>query len=475
MKRKSTNKFKDKINEIEYQPSQADWKSFSSALDKAVPFDAAGLTTGAKAASGAATAAATWSSIFIKVFFAAVLGVGIFVVINENFYSTEINSQVEQSNNQVLEQSNSTMEYSEEQSVQEHREVKKQNNRFDKQINSSTSIEENNRISEQPSVLRQHSNVNLIIKNEVVAKEKIQTSTSKQASRVVPNSKDDNFNFTNSSAIKTEKRDDSNVLHAESSLEEQNKNILRKEIETKKTYADIGINFLPYLPFDTTDKGIENLLNEYSSSLLMNEEATMDLVFSFENIRLQALFLKAPDYNGITFTIMEPIRGNDFCDFFVGIGITAISYNYIYPWQGHARHGEFNTTIEPKLLVNEEYSVSIIAETNKYLWKDKLSGYINLKPELVVRRNGTYFQYNELTKTTHFLAYEMADQGRTKEILLSAGMGIDFNINHKIDARFGYEYGFIETIEPSKTFNNKEVRRGHFNIGLNYNFRQKIK
>ena len=491
MKRKFTNKFKEKINEIEYQPTQADWKSFSSALDKSVPFDV-GMTSGVEVASGGATAtaAATWTSMFTKFFFVSVIGIGVFAGVALNSASNENKQTSEYSNMLTIEQSNIQKE-----DLQERNESKQKNKRTEELKNKRANELKNKRAIDQTSnrsnELKNKRSTDLNQKfkfgapfnsNQIqkakVPEKKIVINTQKQNASESTIIQKGNSNNTNNNFIEknnTDLKKQTKTSQAASSLEEQNKNMLHKEIETKTANSNIGLNFLPALPIGRKDEGIENLLNEYSSSLLLSEEATMDLVFSFENIRIQALYLGSADYNGLSLTVMEPLKGNDLCDFIVGIGLTAIDYTHNYPWLRHVKYGDFNQTSEPDLFVDSEFSVSIIAEAKKNIWKEKFSAYVNLKPELVVERIGTYFQHDEATLTTHYLPYEMADQGRTKEILLSAGLGIDYSINNKMEVRVGYEHGFITEVAAAKTYNNKAIKRGHFNIGLNYSFIQKIK
>lgn len=499
MKRKSTNKFKEKINEIEFQPSQADWKSFSSALDKSMPFDS-GITgslgkTSASAATGAlgsTIGSITWGSIFSKLFLALAVGAGIYslsTTINskkENSSNISINKNTVQTNNsqqtkneilnlKSLKNNEPTTERFTTQQTENILKEETKKTTIYKDLTSNSSTQLGNQISKISSK-KKHKKINLV--KGSTEKSNLNTNKySNQNNNTKLNSitKNDNSHASSNDLIERLKKGDNKRIHTPLNTKKSQEIIDSNKGMSVSNSEQIGLSLLPSIQFNRKDEGIENLLNEYISGILLSPEANLDLVFNFENIRLQAMFLGTDDYQGLGVTIMQPIRGNKFCSFFLGIGLSFVDYSNSTSLYDQTIFSLPNQTPGAKIYVQTETSVSIIGEAKKFLWKDRLSIYLTLKPELVVARSGNAALKNEVTSNINHYQLQIADQGYTKELMLSAGLGIDFRFSQKFEARIGYENGFIETIDASKTINNKVIKRGHVNIGLNYNFMQKIK
>ena len=490
MKRDFTNKFKDKINEIEYEPTQADWKSFSSALDKSMPFDSglSGSLNGSVSAAGTAATSFSWFGLISKLFLVAIVGAGVVYSLSSNDRASS-NASDNLIANTVINQKNSLEEIKitnadqvtndiENKSTQQKNisEIKVNNNFVKGSIQDEKNLTtiNNTNISKSPANKFYNGNSKTeILDFGKISKDKLEDSILNND--ITPNkSSNSTFEPYDLSIPLKDKID------AAQSNEQKNKNNTTDLFNSNDVGAGIlnnneSLNFLPSIQFTMEDDGIENLLNEYSSSLLLSPEANLDLVFDFENIRIQAMYLGSKDYSGFEATIMEPLKGKKFCDFFVGIGLGYYDFNNYYPFNHNAVYGRYHETIEPKIFVSNEFSISLIAEAKKAIWKDKVSAYLTLKPELVVARTGRIVQFDEVNFVTYHNPLQLIDAGITKELMFSAGFGFDYSFNEKFEARIGYNYGFVETIKDSQTFDNTAINRGHINIGLNYSFLQKIK
>ena len=461
MKKKGKNVFKEKINEVEFKATQADWKAMSSQLDKQLPLDL-GTAAGSSIATTAKTSFLGMSTLVKLVGLISVTAFSFFIYKNISIEKNLQNNSLEA----VQQINTSTSEAKTYKSPEES--MPAVVSKIVEPIASKSSERKNtgSEISVAEEVTKE------TIKKDLQGLRIKRNSSEKigQASKIrVSNLGNQN---TSSKERIIENFEPSNDKIATNKVEQaalgEKTNIVEETANAQSIVLETLNSNHSFLPFSEDT----NSLEEYTRSLIHRLSVKESLAEKFENKRFQIGVATQANYEGLRIEFTEKVRSFPGTVLHVGLG-----YNNRVTNQ-YLQYNIFSPTIiqftEERVHLIEENSFFIIGELKKFIWKDRLSAYGLLKPEYTFSKYGregirnpdnSISTYNDINPNNEHV----------RNLLVSTGIGMDFRFSRRMEFRFGYEHALFKTIKEDKSYLGNGAWARHFLIGLNYNFKQKIK
>ncbi len=454
MKKTDKNIFKKKLNEVEFKASQADWKVLSSQLDKQIPVD-----IGIGANTIATKTSVISASLLAKI--TAIISLAAFSFLTYKNLSIEKSLQ----NNQIQ-----TVETA----------VPK---------NQSNNLEQNeSRIKIIDSKNLQAANQEITVK-----KDKISTPESNKLTRIAQTTSA--VTVKNSPTVQIKQTD--NRQESSASLRQFEKNPvnltivatkdLALEKRIKKSPANTSLvnasnkekiaaetkssftlpNTFSALAFSENT----NSLTAYTEALSSRLNAKENLLEKLENKRFQLALLLNGNYTGLKLEFTEKVRSFPGTILHMGLGYQYEASEFYTYGSIFTGPGSFS---EETVHILEENSVFFVAELKKFLWKDRLSAFGSLKPEYVFIRYGREGIVNPDNSISTYYGINKTNRN-VNNLLVSAAVGFDYRFTKRMEFRIGYEHSLNKNIKNNVAYLGLNEWARHFQLGLNYNFTQKIK